>query len=140
MAQGFGGSTVCARAPTCTRIGGLSLLTPLSSMRAAFVPQAHQQAWLYGALSAVDPEAVECGLAAAAKALSKLGKVRAQLQGCKPPGFCACRALSPLLILAAGVNSNRRSRRAGSSTWPQTALSSEGRWTLSRRSPRWRRR
>jgi hypothetical protein len=38
--------------------------------------QVHQHAWLHGPLSAVDPEAVDRDIAAAAKALSKLGKVR----------------------------------------------------------------
>jgi hypothetical protein len=44
--------------------------------------KAHQQAWQHGPLSAVDPEALEKDLAAAGKALTKLGKVRGGRHAC----------------------------------------------------------
>ena len=45
-------------------------------LRARARPQAHHAAWLHGPLSALDPEALGREVAAAGKALAKLGKAR----------------------------------------------------------------
>jgi hypothetical protein len=73
---------VCLHLPADRQLLHLLLLSvpaewrlhTFAALRIGF-SQTHQQAWQQGPLSAVDPDTVEKDLAAAGKALTKLGKV-----------------------------------------------------------------
>lgn len=94
---------------------GFAATQALHAPASSTIPQAHRQAWLYGPLSGLDPEAVDKEVAVANKALVKLGKViwgSVQVNTCVPvlfntlslrhrglgwrvPGLCALAAGHP---------------------------------------------